>query len=504
MSAGKEPWPCAAPGSGPTAGWGSRTYKSAVTPASLRAFAPSASCLEGLRAGVERRENATRRPVAAGRPRRRSRHSAPGAGDASPPSAGRCHSAAGRAPGGLALLRVGIRPGRGEDERAVGQERRRRLARGRAGEPPRLAAPRLDRPPTARVRISNFPSGATAATATTRRRPVGRQLQPGQAGQRARSAQSQRAPNPPASPARRGHFFPHPPPIGPPPARRNHPPHPRNPSQNPRPGGPPVTTNRTRLRAGPTHAGAPASRGEALHLRLRRRPGRGRRVDARPARRQGRRPGGDDERRACPCRPASRSRPRPATTTSRPASSCPTGLWDDVLAAVQEVEQETGKGFGDADNPLLVSVRSGAKFSMPGMMDTVLNLGPQRGDAARADRADGQRALRLGRLPAVHPDVRAHRDGRRPARRSTRRSRRPRRATARSRTRTSTRPRCARSRRVPGRSSATTPAASSRPTRTSSSTSRSRPSSRRGSASAPATTASTTRSPTTSARRSTS
>src|SRR6187397_3612906 len=53
----------------------------------------------------------------------------------------------------------------------------------------------------------------------------------------------------------------------------------------------------------------------------------------------------------------------------------PDGLWDDVLEAVKEVERLTGKGFGDTANPLLVSVRSGAKFSMPGMMDTVLNLG---------------------------------------------------------------------------------------------------------------------------------
>jgi pyruvate, orthophosphate dikinase len=53
----------------------------------------------------------------------------------------------------------------------------------------------------------------------------------------------------------------------------------------------------------------------------------------------------------------------------------PAGLWDDVVAAMQDVERETGKGFGDPANPLLVSVRSGAKFSMPGMMDTVLNLG---------------------------------------------------------------------------------------------------------------------------------
>jgi pyruvate,orthophosphate dikinase len=56
-------------------------------------------------------------------------------------------------------------------------------------------------------------------------------------------------------------------------------------------------------------------------------------------------------------------------------SQLPVGLWEDVLGAVKDVEEQTGKGFGDARNPLLVSVRSGAKFSMPGMMDTVLNLG---------------------------------------------------------------------------------------------------------------------------------
>ncbi|MBA2570379.1 MAG: pyruvate, phosphate dikinase, partial [Chloroflexi bacterium] len=57
----------------------------------------------------------------------------------------------------------------------------------------------------------------------------------------------------------------------------------------------------------------------------------------------------------------------------------PEGLWDDVLEAVKEVEHRSAKGFGDAANPLLVSVRSGAKFSMPGMMDTVLNLGLNEG-----------------------------------------------------------------------------------------------------------------------------
>ena len=53
----------------------------------------------------------------------------------------------------------------------------------------------------------------------------------------------------------------------------------------------------------------------------------------------------------------------------------PEGMWDQALAALAKVEAATGKKFGGSDNPLLVSVRSGAKFSMPGMMDTVLNLG---------------------------------------------------------------------------------------------------------------------------------
>jgi pyruvate,orthophosphate dikinase len=53
----------------------------------------------------------------------------------------------------------------------------------------------------------------------------------------------------------------------------------------------------------------------------------------------------------------------------------PLGMWEQVQAALHTVESQTGKHFGDPTNPLLVSVRSGAKFSMPGMMDTVLNLG---------------------------------------------------------------------------------------------------------------------------------
>jgi pyruvate,orthophosphate dikinase len=53
----------------------------------------------------------------------------------------------------------------------------------------------------------------------------------------------------------------------------------------------------------------------------------------------------------------------------------PEGLWEQEVASMHAIEQQVGKKFGDPTNPLFVSVRSGAKFSMPGMMDTVLNLG---------------------------------------------------------------------------------------------------------------------------------
>src|SRR3954470_19980183 len=53
----------------------------------------------------------------------------------------------------------------------------------------------------------------------------------------------------------------------------------------------------------------------------------------------------------------------------------PKGLMEEVRANVAKIEKATGKKFGDVNNPLLVAARSGAKFSMPGMMDTVLNIG---------------------------------------------------------------------------------------------------------------------------------
>ncbi len=51
------------------------------------------------------------------------------------------------------------------------------------------------------------------------------------------------------------------------------------------------------------------------------------------------------------------------------------GIMEEIMVAISKMEEITGKKFGDKENPLLVSVRSGARASMPGMMDTILNLG---------------------------------------------------------------------------------------------------------------------------------
>ena len=59
----------------------------------------------------------------------------------------------------------------------------------------------------------------------------------------------------------------------------------------------------------------------------------------------------------------------------REGGRVPSGLFERVREKIAEVEKATGKKFGGEDNPLLFSVRSGAPFSMPGMMDTILNLG---------------------------------------------------------------------------------------------------------------------------------
>ena len=83
----------------------------------------------------------------------------------------------------------------------------------------------------------------------------------------------------------------------------------------------------------------------------------------------------------------------------------PKDLKPQVEAALAQVGRITGKKFGDSDNPLLVSVRSGGRASMPGMMDTVLNLG-LNDDYGRGARGKVRRPpLRLRQLPALHHHV---------------------------------------------------------------------------------------------------
>jgi pyruvate,orthophosphate dikinase len=106
-----------------------------------------------------------------------------------------------------------------------------------------------------------------------------------------------------------------------------------------------------------------------------------------------------------------------ACTTYLETGELPAGLADELAAGIAWLERESGAGFGGGERPLLVSVRSGAAISMPGMMDTVLNLGitdtteaalaAVSGDAAFA-RDTHRRFLELyGRivLKAVVPDL---------------------------------------------------------------------------------------------------
>ena len=90
----------------------------------------------------------------------------------------------------------------------------------------------------------------------------------------------------------------------------------------------------------------------------------------------------------------------------------PAGLMDEVDEHLAALEASMGKTLGDAGDPLLVSVRSGAKFSMPGMMDTVLNLGLNDASVEGLAEQTGDDAVRVRLLPPVRPDVRQDRDGR--------------------------------------------------------------------------------------------
>ena len=72
------------------------------------------------------------------------------------------------------------------------------------------------------------------------------------------------------------------------------------------------------------------------------------------------------------------------------------GIFAEIMEYIEKMESITGKKFGDHENPLLVSVRSGARVSMPGMMDTILNLGLNElyPDVLRRGHGSGQEVLR--------------------------------------------------------------------------------------------------------------
>ena len=89
---------------------------------------------------------------------------------------------------------------------------------------------------------------------------------------------------------------------------------------------------------------------------------------------------------------------------ARPIPPSSTTQVDDGAGAGREAR--SARKFGDAANPLLVSVRSGARASMPGMMDTVLNLGLNDETVEGLAKQTRQRALRLRQLSPLHPDVR--------------------------------------------------------------------------------------------------
>ena len=91
----------------------------------------------------------------------------------------------------------------------------------------------------------------------------------------------------------------------------------------------------------------------------------------------------------------------------------PEGLAEEVTEHLASLEEAMGRKLGDSDDPLLVSVRSGAKFSMPGMMETVLNVGlNDTSVGGLAARSESERFAH-GLLPPTAADVRRHRAPRR-------------------------------------------------------------------------------------------
>ena len=86
------------------------------------------------------------------------------------------------------------------------------------------------------------------------------------------------------------------------------------------------------------------------------------------------------------------------------------GILDQIYAALAKAEEINGKKFGDVNNPFLVSVRSGARASMPGMMDTILNLGLNSTTVeGLAKLTNNERFIR--QLPQIHSNVFRRRHG---------------------------------------------------------------------------------------------
>ena len=82
-----------------------------------------------------------------------------------------------------------------------------------------------------------------------------------------------------------------------------------------------------------------------------------------------------------------------------------------IIEYIEKMEKITGKKFGDLENPLLVSVRSGARASMPGMMDTILNLGLNEDVVEVLAKKIRQPQMGLGLLQKVYTDVLRRRHG---------------------------------------------------------------------------------------------
>ena len=131
----------------------------------------------------------------------------------------------------------------------------------------------------------------------------------------------------------------------------------------------------------------------------------------RPPRLQGRELCRDDK--AGPAGPTGVTITTEACRAFLAAGTFPDGLLEEREVSVRRLEAVMDRRLGDPVDPLLVSVRSGARFSMPGMMETVLNIGLGDESVARLGRHQRQRAVRPGLLSPAAPDVRRHGAGHR-------------------------------------------------------------------------------------------